>query len=322
MSLSNHDDGQFKPFDVSTLQSFDKEPDNLKKGRTPDLDRFKVLFEKSAFESDESNQFEALYIGEPKTQRVVFEPLIKTDTPPEQGMEAHDFEPGESLPAAPEEPEETPDEKGFREGFESGYAEGVTQGREQGYKEGFEQGEALGLKEGETKGFEKGEAEGRQEGMKTGEEAAQRETREKAVPILQSLETELQDAQNLIPSLVAKYETRIIDLIRQIAQKAVLASVEMDDEVVKSMVLDAMKSLVEPEQVILTVSEADYEYIEMVKDDFFSQIESLERISVNSDPTVPRGGCKIQTNTATVETDPQQRLDSIFEAIKNSMTVS
>ncbi len=320
MSLSDNDTEQFQQFDVTQIETIDSETANRNDQAKPDFGRFKMLFEKPAFDEEEPGVFEALVLGEKKEEDSAFKPMIQRDdasseTP--EGESSSEDSTSFHEPEESEEPKETPDEKGYREGFENGYAEGLTQGQEQGFKEGHEKGEEAGRQEGEKQGFEKGEELGRQEGLKTGEEQAEKETREKAVEIIGSLEEALKTSENTLPLLVEKYEGRIIGLIRQISEKAVLATLEIDEEVVKSMILDAMKTLVTPEQVVLSVSEIDYDYIEMVKDDFFKEIDTLEQVTVRSDPGIERGGCKIETSTAAIETDPIQRLDAIFEAIKN-----
>ncbi|MCF6247326.1 MAG: hypothetical protein L3J69_08185 [Desulfobacula sp.] len=320
MSLSDRNDNQFQAFDVNDLESFDSEKENRDPRAKPDVERFKMLFEKTEFESGEENiEFQALYTGEKEEVHVVFMPMIEKE---EESDKKSSGQPGpiekasQSEPPDAVEPEETPEEIGYKDGFESGYADGVAQGLEQGIKEGFEKGEPDGHEKGEKQGFEEGEAKGLEQGRKIGEKKAEKETREKGIDILASLEDTLKTADTTLLLLVEKYEDRIISLIQLIARKAVLARLEIDDEIVKPMVLDALGTLVEPEQVELSVCEADYEYIEMVKDDFFEEIKSLENVSVKSDPTIKRGGCKIKTNTAAIETDPMARLDAIFEAIK------
>ena len=317
MSLSDNDTDQFQQFDVTQVETIDSETANRDDQAKPDFERFKMLFEKPAFDEEGPGVFEALAFGGKKEEDSTFKPMIQS---PDASSETPEDEPSSEDSTSvhePEEPKETSDEKGYREGFENGYAEGLTQGQELGFKEGWEKGEEEGRQEGEKQGFEKGEELGRQEGLKTGEEQAEKETREKAVEIIGSLEEALKTSENTLPLLVEKYEGRIISLIRQISEKAVLATLEIDEEVVKSMILDAMKTLVTPEQVVLSVSEIDYDYIEMVKDDFFKEIDTLEQVTVRSDPGIERGGCKIETSTAAIETDPIQRLDAIFEAIKN-----
>ena len=56
----------------------------------------------------------------------------------------------------------------------------------------------------------------------------------------------------------------------------------------------------------------------MIKDEFFTEIESLNRIAVKSDPSIKKGGCKIETATASIVTDPESKLDAIYEALKNA----
>jgi len=115
-----------------------------------------------------------------------------------------------------------------------------------------------------------------------------------------------------------RYEARIISLIRQIAKKVVMAQIEIDDGIVKQLIIDALKALVNPEEVVLSISEEDYEYIEMIKEEFFDEIESLKSISVKSDPSVKRGGCRIDTSTASISSDPESRLEAIFEAVRKA----
>ncbi len=312
----------FKPIDVKSLDNFVKEQQNKSEESEPDFNRFKMLFEKPAFEEEEAYAFEAIYDAEKQQEEIVFKPLfernevttdsLKDDDPDSKNAKAENQE-----DIIPEEPEETIEEKAYREGFERGLAEGTQEGEKSGYDEGFKKGEKEGLEKGEKEGFEKGEQEGIDKGVQIGEEQAKTEGDEKAKEILLSLDETLKTADQTLELLVEKYEVRIISLIQQIAQKVVLAQVEIDDTIAKEQILDALKNLVEPEEITLFVSLADYEYIEMIKDEFFEQIESLSRISVRSDASIKRGGCKIETNTATITTNPESRLQAIFEAIKS-----
>lgn len=325
MSLSDSDNDQFKPLTLSALDSFDEEHSNNTEESDPDFGRFKALFEKPEFEEEEAYEFKAMYDPEKEVEEIVFKPLVgsKKDASKEKVSE-NELKDAElhppSEPAEPEAPEETLEEKGYQDGFEKGLKQGIEEGQKNGFEEGFKKGEAEGLEKGEQQGLLDGEQKGFEKGFKNGEENATRETREKAVEILNSLEESLNAADQTLDVLVEKYEVGIISLIQQIAEKVVMARLEIDDELVKQMILDAFKTLVQPEEVVLTVSSDDYEFIEMVKDEFFEQIDSLTNISVRSDSSIKRGGCKIETVTASVSADAQSRLDAIFEAVKTAGT--
>lgn len=325
MSLSDMDTDQFQPMNVSALERFDEEVSNKTEVSDPDFNRFKALFEKPKFEEEAPFEFKAMYDPRKEAEAVVFTPLIQRkealsekkttvrevrDTKSSQGPEKK----------LPEAPGETPEEKGYREGFERGLEQGREQGKKQGFEQGFKKGEIQGVEQGEQQGREKGEQQGHEQGLKEGQKKGEAEAREKAVESLAFLEASLKTADQTLALLVDTYEERIISLIQQIAGKVVCAHIELNDETTKQMILDALKTLVQPEEVVLSVSAEDYDYIDMVKDEFFEQIDSLSHVSLRSDPSIKKGGCKIETITASVSADAESRLNAIFDAIKTAGT--
>lgn len=326
MSLSNEQNEEFQAFDVTRLESYDQEQSNRTEESKPDFERFDLLFEKPKFESEETLDFKSLIDRNEPEEESVFEPLIKREedqTPPadQNGKTENKTAAGDSGPAEePPPPEPTPEEIGYQEGYDKGFAQGMTQGEEKGYQEGFERGQTEGLETGREEGFAKGQEEGLAQGLATGAEQADREAREKAEQMLAAMSQELEQINGMKEKLVDIYEDRLISLVCSIAEKAVMTSLEIDNEIVRPVVLDALKKLIEPEEVVLSVSETDFDYIEMVKDDFFEQIESLQHISVRSDPAISPGGCRIESNTATIQTDPAAKLEAIVEAVKQANT--
>ena len=319
MSLSKPESDEFKPLAVNSLESFDDELSHGTEGREPDFGRFKLLIDAPAFGGEEVPGFEALYNASEKKEEVTFNPLIKKKEPLPDPVIEHSEQPDQDAEAEDEiEPAETAGQAGYREGFEKGVKEGTEKGFEQGHAQGIKRGEEKGLAQGIEDGIEQGKTQGFEQGFKEGEEKGTLEAQKAATQILNSLEETLAAADRTLTALVDTYEERIIDLICRIAQKAVMAKVEMDEEIVKPMVLDALKHLVQPEEVVLNVSAEDYEYIEMIKDQFFERIESLNSVSVQSDPSVKQGGCRIETNTGAVSTDIETRLQAIFDAVKNA----
>ncbi len=69
----------------------------------------------------------------------------------------------------------------------------------------------------------------------------------------------------------------------------------------------SLKTLVQAGEVVLSVSQDDYEYIEMIKDEFFETVDSLTSVSVRPDPSIKRGRCKIETITALISSDVESR---------------
>mmetsp|Transcript_10554 Transcript_10554/g.5391 ORF Transcript_10554/g.5391 Transcript_10554/m.5391 type:complete len:318 (-) Transcript_10554:1016-1969(-) len=316
MSLSDVENDQFQQLDISPVDKYNEEISNRTDETKPDLSLFKMLFEVSDLEK-KACKFEELYdVSEQK--EVIFEPLIEIKDKPDKKDEPDVKEETlEDREVSEQEALEALEEKRRQQGFEKGLKQGIEQGIEQGVEQGIEQGQKQGYEEG----FEKGEAKGFEKGIQDGEEKGEEQTQKKGIKILNSLEESLRTADSTLDLLVERYEEPILCLIEQITKKVIMAQVEINDEIVKNMIMDALKTLVQPEQVALSVSLDDYEYIEMIKDEFFENIGSLNNVSVRSDPSISRGGCKIETITASVSTDIDSRLEAVFEAIKNAEAV-
>ncbi len=321
MSLSDNGNSEiedFKPIDINSLDNFEEEKSQKTDETAPDFDRFKMLFDPAELE-EEDVTFEELYSFKEEIKEEPFEPLIEGTGTDEDAL-AQEGEPQD----AQEEPEEivpeiTPEELGFEKGFEKGLEQGRTTGEAEGEAKGLEQGlvkgEAEGFKKGELEGFAKGESDGLEQGMEQGREKAEAEVREQVSQIIDPLKESLETADNLLDRLVKRYEGQILDLIVQIAEKAVGAKLDVDEEIVKHTILDALQHLVAPEEITLSVSSDDYEYVEMVKEEFFEAVRSLKHVAVSSDPMIPKGGCRIETAAATISTDPEAKLAAVYDAI-------
>jgi len=324
MSLSNSENDQFEPIAVGSLESFSKEHSNRTEETKPDFDRFKALFEKSEFGKKEFNEFIVLY-DDTQEEEIVFQHLIdlgeesagpdqsdKSDKSKENSQDLRNSE--IALDKDFEKSENTPEEKGYRQGFEKDLEEG----KREGFKDGFKKGEEQGFEDRERKGIEQGTKQGLEKGVKESQAKGTIQVREGAVEILNLLEQSLKTADQTLDLLVEKYKTSVISLIGQVAKKIIMEEMEIDDEIVKSMIFDSFKTLVQKEEVVLSVSQDDYEYIEMIKDEFFETVDSLTSVSVRSDPSIKRGSCKIETITASISSDVESRLETIFETVKTA----
>ena len=279
ISLSDTDSDQFEPIAVNSLESFDREYSNRTEETKPDFYRFKALFEKSEFGKKESNEFIVLYGDTQEEEEIVFQHLI------DLGEES----------AGPDQSDKS--DKSQKKAEDLEYSETAVD-------EDLEKSEDTLEEKGYRKGIKKGQAKGTIQ------------VKEGAVEILNLLEQSLKTADQTLDLLVEKYKTSIISLVEQVAKKNIMEEIEIDDEVVKSMILDAFKTLVLAEEVVLSVSQDDYEYIEMIKDEFFETVDSLTSVLVRSDPSIKIGSCKIETVTASISSDVESRLEAIFETAR------
>lgn len=159
----------------------------------------------------------------------------------------------------------------------------------------------------EKRAYEKGFAQGEAAGLAAGQQQAQ--------ALVNQMQSILTDMQTMWQQLLTTYEKQIIDLVCRVAEQVVYGKVEIDQEIVKNVILNAFSVIPEPVGVTIEVNPKDYEYIDTVKEDFFTQIASLKDVSVSPDPAVSRGGCHIRSRSGDVDASLETRLDAIRKTL-------
>ncbi len=158
-------------------------------------------------------------------------------------------------------------------------------------------------REAYEEGFSKGETEGYDSGIK-----AANEKTERLVLILNEVEV-------LWNNLLKASEEKIIELIARISEKVVYGNVAVDNTIITRAILDVFEKIPDPVNATITVNPADYEYIEVVKDDFFEEIKGLKQVSIVSDQLIEPGGCRIETSAGEVDTSIEERLEAVKRSV-------
>ena len=93
----------------------------------------------------------------------------------------------------------------------------------------------------------------------------------------------------------------------------------MDNDIVRKAILNAFEMIPEPVDVTIELNTEDYEYIENVKEDLFREITDLRNVTVTSNPSMPKGGCKIETRSGEVNSSIESRLEAIQQSVIDSI---
>lgn len=314
MSLS--DENNFKKFDFKPLEQYNEESTIGANETKIEPHLFELLLDITGYKA-KKKMFSSYYNDHTK---LIFKPLIERK------------EENKKLPLKQTSEKKKPEDKKEKslsneeillsiknKGYKEGYAEGLKKGMEKGEKEGYEKGKKIGYDEGLKKGMKKGIEQGEKKGFKKGQKDGQEKAKQEAYKYLNSLEETLNLADSALEDLIGKYETSIISFIEQIVEKIVMAYVQIKDKVVKNLIIDALKKLIKPEQVVISVAFDDYEYVKSIENKFFEKIESLKKISIESNNSIKKGGCRIKSDSAYVQTDVKSRLEAIFEAMKEEI---
>ena len=194
-----------------------------------------------------------------------------------------------------------------KEAYEKAYADGL--------KEGFAKGEKAGSKTGKTEGMKDGREEGYLAGSLEGDLRGYEEGQKKAEKIIEHLKQVTDNLENQLQDMVSINEKKILQMIFKIVEKVIYAKLETDPEIIKKAILESFKFVPESDKAIISVSKEDYEYIEIVKNDFFENLKNLKNIEFVSNPSLNRGECKIETKAGEIETSAEERLEAIRRTI-------
>ena len=154
-----------------------------------------------------------------------------------------------------------------------------------------------------------------EEGLAKGEEKGFREGIKKAEPVVTRMQELLAELEGLWHHMVQTYEAQIIDLVGRAAEKVVLSHVSLDHETIKRSIQQAFGTIPEPVSATIEVNPKEMEYIETLKEDFFTQVKSLKHVSLIPNASVSPGGCRIKTDTGEVDATVESRLDAVRQSM-------
>ena len=194
--------------------------------------------------------------------------------------------------------------------YEQGLKEGLENGRKQALEE-FEKENKNLREEEKAKGFEEGKTAGYEEGKHEALEEGKKEFETK----LENLSLMLDSMNNSWSLVLEKYEEEIVALSLGIAKKILYGNLTLDADFVKLSIKEALKEIPEPVEVTIGVNPDDYNIIEMIKEDFFQRFENLKNITIISDPTIGKGGCRIDSESGGITQTIENRLKYLEDSI-------
>ncbi|MCC5825474.1 flagellar assembly protein FliH [Alkalimonas sp.] len=175
-------------------------------------------------------------------------------------------------------------EAGFSEGKEDGFAKGYEEGRQQGQEDGVKQG----LAEGKKLGFEEGQQQSEQQFL--------------------ALEQLLDQLQQPLKQLDNQVEQELLALALAMAKAVLQTEVQTNQQVILKALQQAIDALpLRHGKVQIKLHPDDLVIIQQ----HYSAEQLSERAwQLLAEPTLSRGGCRLETEQSTVDRSMEQRLAS------------
>jgi flagellar assembly protein FliH len=176
------------------------------------------------------------------------------------------------------------------------YEEAFAQGKLEGFEKGF--------KEGESKGFEAGKTEGSKKGY---EEKVQLLT-EQAAQFSRLMESLAEPFNELDQSV----EKELVNLVIEIASQLVRREIKVDPGQIIAVIREAVNALpVAAQKLTLHMHPEDATLVRssLALDEISPPWEIIEA------PLITRGGCKVETQTSSIDSSVENRLAAIVATV-------
>jgi flagellar biosynthesis/type III secretory pathway protein FliH len=162
----------------------------------------------------------------------------------------------------------------------------------------------------ESEAYEKGFAQGEKDGFEMGGKKLEK--------ILDRIQGALEDIVAYRQEFIKRYEKEILHLICSIAEKVVRGAAKVDNRIARETILEAFSLAVDRSEVTVRVNPENLEYVKEIRPEFFDRISELKSITVESDPSVSRGGCVMETAFGSVDARLETQLEKITKTIEQA----
>jgi flagellar assembly protein FliH len=177
-----------------------------------------------------------------------------------------------------------------------------------------EEAETL-LREAETRRAEI-EKQAYEEGYRRGYAAALEEARREAEEIRLQAQAVLQEARRLREEMIAGAEPELVELALDIARQVVHRQLSVEPETVANVVREAALRLRGRRQLVVLVNPQDAALVHSRVSELRAELGPEATIHVLSDPGIPAGGCRVESEAGQVEATVEGQLERLGRALR------
>jgi flagellar assembly protein FliH len=183
------------------------------------------------------------------------------------------------------------EKKSFQEKVEAGVLQTLKEVEEKAYAQAY----ALGMADGEKKAFSESNLE-----IKT------------ALEKLVHLGEEL---AHIKTDLIIKNEAHILQTIFFIAKSLAMREIAADETAIVQVVKRAIENAQSEEEVTIKLNPLDQAFLEKVKSEPGHLFEKIQKVKLEVNENIMRGGCLVETNYGLIDATIEQRVSKLWAAL-------
>jgi len=169
------------------------------------------------------------------------------------------------------------------------------------------------LKEVQERAYQEGHAVGQEDGRRHAMEQYSAELAEK----LKALDDMMSALSSLKKDILQANENHFLQFSIHLAEKLAHQQLQMSSEGLLELIRRTVAMAQGDERIQLRVSPEEFEFVEMIKakQGNSTGLDSLRNVVVESDSTITRGGCVVQTNYSEVDARIEERIRMMWELL-------
>lgn len=151
-----------------------------------------------------------------------------------------------------------------------------------------------------------------EQGFKKGEIAGKELGLQQLLPYIEQFQKLVSDLAVARENMLDRMEPDVIRLALTIAEKVVKKVVDDDPNTVIRVAKEAIGQLVDKQNLVIHVSNADYDLVSVLVPEFIA-MEGVDKCKIESDPDVQPGGCILETESGNVDARVKTALEAVNE---------
>lgn len=158
----------------------------------------------------------------------------------------------------------------------------------------------------------------RQEAFAQGRQAGLEEAQERFGRAADALGRGLEEVARLRESLLSGSSHDMLRLVMTVARQVVQAEISVNQELVLKTIERALNAAVQADSHRVLVAPGDLALVKEKKPLFLASIHGLKNVTVEADPSVAPGGCRLESELGEVDAT----VDSQLEEIRRTLTAA
>ncbi len=163
------------------------------------------------------------------------------------------------------------------------------------------------------------EEKARIEGFMNGEKAGIEAERKRLQTTFDTFDAAFTELGKLKEAIYADAEKGAVELALAIAEKVVSHEVSVNNNILLSVLKEALKKVIDPEKIKIRINKSDLQFINESGFRISELTDNVQEVILEGDDTISRGGCLIETGFGSIDARIDRQLQAVGDLLRSEI---